>query len=152
MGRGFLYTQEQARAITGIGQETLRHWRKVVPYLAIKSGKAARFSFSDLVGLLVTRRVTERLGVNISQVQGGIDCLFRLLANEGIFRAGTVAVVQSSVSLLMGSEAQLKELLNGPTVLIPLDQVIEDLQAKLLSGVRLPPRSVDPLLAEAASR
>jgi hypothetical protein len=48
------FTQEQARTLTDVSVETIRHWRKVVPSLANKPGKSARFTFSDVVGLAVT--------------------------------------------------------------------------------------------------
>lgn len=148
----FLYTQEQARSVTGIGQETLRHWRKLVPYLAAKSGKAARFSFGDFVGLAVTREITDRLGISISCVQDGIESLFRVLAQLTAVQPGSIAVLQHCVSSVVISETRLGSLECEPTVLIPLDPVIEDLRAKLLSGLKLPAQSVLPFFAEAVSQ
>jgi hypothetical protein len=148
----FLYTQEQARSGTGIGQEALRHWRKHVPYLAAKSGKAARFSFGDLVGLAVTRELTDGLGISISQVHDGVELLFHALARETIIRPGSVALLQGKLSLLIGADSQLSVLSRAPAALIPLDPIIENLRAKFLSGLRLPPQSVLPFFAEAASQ
>ena len=45
------FTQDQMRTLTGVSVETVRHWRKTIPYLATKTGKAARFSFAELLGL-----------------------------------------------------------------------------------------------------
>src|ERR1700735_1181905 len=73
------YTQEQARTVAEISIETFRHWRKVVPYLQHRSGKSARFSFSDLVGLALTRCIVD-LGVKIGDVSVGIEAMFCSLA------------------------------------------------------------------------
>ena len=138
--------------MTGIGQEALRHWRRHVPYLAAKSGKAARFSFGDLVALAVTREITEGLGVGISQVHDGIESLFRTLAQQTVIRPDTVAVLQGRVSSLVVADTQLSALSRTPAALVPLGTIIEDLQAKLLDGIRLPPQSVLPFSAEAVSQ
>lgn len=55
------FTQDQMRTVTGVSIETVRHWRKIVPYLATKAGKAARFSFADLLGLAVTNELVGSL-------------------------------------------------------------------------------------------
>lgn len=151
MGAEFLYTQEQARAVTGIGQETLRHWRKMIPYLAAKSGKRARFSFGDFLGLSVTREVTGGLGVSISHVRDGIESLFGILSEETVVHPGSIAVLRNSISFIV-REPQLGSLRGEPAVLVPLDPVIEGLQSKLLHGLKLPPQSVFPFFAEAISR
>lgn len=152
MNGQFLYTQEQARTVTGIGQEALRHWRKRVPYLATKSGKAARFSFGDLVGLAVTREVTDKLGTSIGHVHGGIESLFKILADQAVIQAGSIAILQCPDSSFIVREIQFSALGNAPAVLVPLDPLIEDLRSKLLNGLRLPPQSVLPFFAEAISQ
>jgi len=152
MNEQFLYTQEQARAVTGIGQEALRHWRKRVPYLAAKSGKAARFSFGDLIGLAVIREVTDKLGVSIGHVHDGIESLFKTLAEQSVIQAGSIAILKSPDSSLIGRDTQLGALGGVATVLVPLDPLIEDLRSKLLNGLRLPPQSVLPFFAEAVSQ
>jgi hypothetical protein len=151
MDAEFLYTQEQARAVTGIGQETLRHWRRLIPYLAAKSGKTARFSFGDFLGLSITREVTGNLGVSISHVRDGIESLFRILSEETVVHPGSVAVLRNSISFIVGG-SQLSLTGGEPVVLVPLDPVIEGLQTKLLHGLKLPPQSVFPFFAEAISR
>ena len=151
MSTEFLYTQEQARTVTGIGQETLRHWRKLIPYLAAKSGKTARFSFGDFLGLSVTREVTGSLGVSISHVRDGIESLFRILSEETVVHPGSIAVLRNSTSFIV-RESQLGSTGGELAVLVPLDPVIESLQTTLLHGLKLPPQSVLPFFAEAISR
>src|SRR5262245_31196159 len=89
------FTQEQARTLTGVSVEAIRHWRKAVPYLANKPGKSARFTFADVVGLAVTQEVTN-FGVRITCVGDGIDALFQLLAqSSGVLEDGIALVTAS---------------------------------------------------------
>jgi len=74
------FTQEQARALTGVTPAAVRHWRRVIPYLALKSGKSARFTFADLVGLAITGQLVASFGVRIAEFADGIDSLFRALS------------------------------------------------------------------------
>lgn len=74
------FTQDQMRSLTGVSVETLRHWRSVVPYLASKSGKAARFGFGDVVGLAVLRELVDHFGLQVGSVSDPLDQTFRLLA------------------------------------------------------------------------
>src|SRR3569833_451825 len=93
------YTQDQMRALTGVSVETVRHWRKAVPYMATKTGKAARFSFADLLGLAVTNELVRSQGVHIGTVSSGVDALFRLLADASaqVLDGGVVFVFVSGV-------------------------------------------------------
>lgn len=75
------FTQEQARDIAEVSSGDLRAWRKVVQYLAEKPGKAARFTFADLVGLIITSELTNRFGVRISDIGNSVDRLFHELAD-----------------------------------------------------------------------
>jgi hypothetical protein len=90
------FTQEQARDVVGVSAEKLRHWRKAVPYLQRKAGKAARFTFADMIGLAVTRQVVDGLGVGIANLRIGVDKLFELLSRtEASQLSDMVAVVST---------------------------------------------------------
>ena len=95
------YTQDQMRTLTGVSVETVRHWRKTVPYLASKTGKAARFTFADLLGLAVTNELVSSLGVHIATVSVGVDALFRLLGTSSALALnGSVAFVTATSATL----------------------------------------------------
>lgn len=137
------FTQDQMRALTGVSVETVRHWRKTIPYLAMKAGKAARFSFADLLGLAVTNELVSSLGVHIGTVSTGVDALFRLLANS------PAPILEGSVALVTPNAASLGEVGSWnlsrtaqPTLAIPLDPLISRLQQHVLP--------VTPPLSQAA--
>ena len=101
-----LFTQEQVRTLTGVSAETIRHWRKAVPYLAAKSGKSARFTFADIVGLAITREFIATLGVQIGNVHVGVNALFHLLAetHPALFQ-GAIVTITASKALLSSAES-----------------------------------------------
>ena len=128
------YTQDQMRTLTGVSVETVRHWRKTVPYLASKTGKAARFTFADLLGLAVTNELVSSLGVHIATVSAGVDALFRLLADSSTMTLNGAVVFVTPTSATMrdlGPEG-LGPVPTQPTVTIPLDPLITRLQQHML--------------------
>ena len=144
------YTQDQMRALTGVSVETVRHWRKTVPYLATKTGKAARFSFTDLLGLAVTNELVRSLGVHIGTVSSGVDALFRLLADASapVLDGGVVLVTPTGATFhesgawSVGPAAQ-------PTLAIPLNPLIARLQQHMLPVMPLPSQATLPFPPEA---
>lgn len=144
------FTQDQMRALTGVSAETVRHWRKTIPYLASKTGKAARFSFADLLGLAVTHELVNSLGVHIGTVSVGVDVLFRLLSNS------TPSILEGVVVLITPTAATLRESANWsiaaaaePTVAIALDPLISRLQQNVLPVAPFPSQATLPFLPEA---
>lgn len=61
------FTQLQAREALGLSVETLRHWRKVLPYLNVRQGRQAHLSFGDLVALAALRCLVDELELSIGQ-------------------------------------------------------------------------------------
>ncbi|TNC08784.1 hypothetical protein FF100_28530 [Methylobacterium terricola] len=143
------YTQEQAREAVGVSAEKLRHWRKSVPYLRHKTGKSARFTFSDLLGLAVTLEIVGRLGVGVGAVGAGVSELFELLGRAELSRLGqTVAVVTSDEARLCAA-GEVPWSQPGDAVLaVPCWPLIER-----LSGLLLPippePQSAHPFPPQA---
>ena len=95
------FTQEQARTLTGVSVETIRHWRKAIPYLSSKTGKAARFTFADVLGLAVTHELVDSFGVHIASLSAGVDAFFRLLASSG------PASLEGAIVFITSTEATL---------------------------------------------
>lgn len=139
------------RTLTGVSVETVRHWRKNVPYLASKTGKAARFSFSDLLGLAVTNELVGSLGVHIGTISPGIDALFVLLADASI------PVLDGSIAFITPTSASLHELgawgsesvPTEPTFTIPLNPLIARLQLHMLPVTPAPSQAALPFPPEA---
>lgn len=135
------------RALTGVSVETFRHWRKAVPYLAAKTGKAARFGFPDLLGLAVTNVLVSALGVHIAAVSTGVDALFRLLIHRPeIMSDGVVAFVTSTTANLH-DDSDVALALTHPALVVPLAPLIAQIQ-HMLSIMPSPSQAVLPFPPE----
>ena len=137
------------RGLTGVSVETVRHWRKTVPYLASKTGKAARFSFADLLGLAVTNELVGSFGVHIGTVNTGLDALFRLLARSpAASLEGCVALVTPKSASLAGTKDWTAGPMTQPTLAIPLDPLISRLQRNVLPVTPPPNQAALPFPPE----
>lgn len=139
------------RSLTGVSVETVRHWRKTVPYLASKTGKAARFSFADLLGLAVTNELVSSLGVHIATISTGVDALFRLLANSSALalNGAVVFVTPTSATLHDTGPEGVGPAPTQPTLAIPLDPLIARLQQHMLPVMPVPRQAALPFPPEA---
>ena len=127
------FTQEQARTLTGVSAETIRHWRKVVPYLAAKPGKSARFTFADVVGLAVTRELIVSFGVHIASVGPGINRIFQILSEtRPTLLEDAIAVVTAQGASLSATDEFTNERLSGPALVVPLNPLIARLRHHMM--------------------
>lgn len=126
------FTQDQARALIGVSPETIRHWRKAVPYLSAKAGKAARYSFPELLGLAITNELVKTLGVHIAVVSNGVDALFHLLARSN------ASSLQEGVAIVTAHQAFLhKEVVLGEqsALIVPLRPLVMRIQQSMLPAL-----------------
>lgn len=72
------YTQAQLRGAVGISLDTYRHWKRVLPPLAAKSGRAAAFSIGDIVAVSVVRRLTETAGIRVAHLSDVAPAIFEI--------------------------------------------------------------------------
>jgi hypothetical protein len=122
--RQILFTQDQARTLAGVSVETVRHWRKIIPYISARAGKAARFSFSDVVGLAITQELVKTFGVHIATLSTGVDAMFRLLARTPSLDDVVVLITAEEAFL---HKAQ-NELPSAPVLVIPLAPLVSEIQ------------------------
>lgn len=145
------FTQEQARTLTGVTPETLRHWRKNVQYLAAKAGKAARFSFPEIVGLAITRDLIETFDVGIGTIHNGIDALFHALArSKPSDLLATVAIISKQSARLRSSDDLGDINLTQAALVVACAPIIRRIRGHVLPEARqsiqphlpFPPRAV----------
>lgn len=72
------YSLSQLRETVGLSVETYRHWRRVLPPLAGKGGRAPCFSIGDLVAASVLHRLTEIAGVRVGHLVDMSTSIFRI--------------------------------------------------------------------------
>jgi hypothetical protein len=127
------FTQEQVRDIAQVTPGDVRQWRKSVPYLAAKPGKAARFAYSDLVGLSLTREFTRTLGVRISEIGAGVDALFRALAEaRPAHLEGLVAIVERASGRLVPANDLTPRQVAWPSIVAPCDPILAKIGARMM--------------------
>ena len=149
--RAIQFTQDQTRTLTGVSVETVRHWRRAIPYLSSKTGKAARFSFTDLLGLAVTNELVNSFGVHIATLSAGVDALFRLLATSGPASLdGAIVFVTATEAILheAGTEG-IDKVPAKPALMIPLAPLIAKIQRHMLPFVPVSSQTVLPFPPEA---
>ncbi|TGQ51535.1 hypothetical protein EN836_23465 [Mesorhizobium sp. M1C.F.Ca.ET.193.01.1.1] len=123
--RTIQFTQEQARVLADVSPGDVRAWRKAVPYLAAKSGKAARFTFADLVGLAITANLTGAFHVRISDMGTGVDALFRALAQARPPHLENLIALIDTASARLVPTADLGAChFTGPIFVVPCDPIL----------------------------
>ena len=129
------YTQAQMRETVGLSLETYRHWRRVLPPLATKGGRAACFSVGDLMAASILHRLTETAGVRVGHLSDISTAIFNIcntspwaaLVSKMLF----VDVEQRTCSL----ERALKSHQDANLILsCRLDPVLAQLRDGLLRG------------------
>ncbi|XXG31425.1 MAG: hypothetical protein WJ306_02195 [Ferrovum myxofaciens] len=124
----------KSRTLTGVSVETVRHWRKAIPYLSSKTGKVARFTFADLLGLAVTHELVNSFGVHIATLSAGVDSLFRLLAASGpaSLDGAIVFITSIEATLYEGGVEGVGQVPAKPALMIPLAPLIAKIQRHML--------------------
>lgn len=131
------YTQEQTREIVGLSVETLRHWRHVVPYLRSKTGKAARYTFSDLICLSVVREVTNA-GIPISGIAGGVNELFKLISKTFLQNLRGKFIALNLNNAVIVSESSWHEVAEkSVTIIVSCDFILIRLQNELYPVIEI---------------
>ncbi|HEH6433348.1 TPA: MerR family transcriptional regulator [Pseudomonas aeruginosa] len=87
------YTPQQVLSAIGIGQQTLRYWRKVLPPLANRQGHSACFSFWDLVALKAVNLLVAQAGVAIGSVATISEEIFAACKTPALLDAGEHAIL-----------------------------------------------------------
>jgi hypothetical protein len=127
------FTQEQVRDIAQISSGDLRQWRKSVPYLAERPGKKARFAFSDVVALAITRELTGSLGARISEISLGIDTLFRLLSQvRPTDLGGLIAIIESRSAELLSAHELSQRKFTAAYFIAPCDPLIAEIGSHMI--------------------
>lgn len=134
------FTPEQAREMAELGPETLRHWRKAVPYLSAKKGKAARFTFAEIVGLAVLRHASGCFGIQVSFVSVAIDemfvalCRYPTLNDNGLH----IRLTTEEARVVDGRDLSSDEC--KPAILVPLSPIVEKLNQRILPTFTVAPQ------------
>jgi hypothetical protein len=91
----------QLKSILDVTEETLRHWRKVLPGLSQRKGKSAKFSVADVIALKLIKRLSQDIGIKISRLAPISSSLFEICNNTPYIKLqrGCIAIdIESNVA------------------------------------------------------
>jgi hypothetical protein len=138
------FTQDHVRTLTGVSVEAVRHWRKTVTYLSTKTGKVARFSFTDVVGLAVTSEIVNSLGVHIGTVSSGIDALFRLLNQISPASLDSATVLVTGTDAVLYREDGRSLSIATPALIVPLAPFVAKIRHQMMPTAMGPYSATQP--------
>ena len=127
------YTPSQVRQVIGIPQETLRHWRAVLPSLAGLKGHAPVFRPGQLLGLAVVRVLVEDLGLSVGALKAADRDIFEICGSPQWLRLARGYLLVRPAD---GSAKFLDTLADADvgqaSIVLPLDRIVASLREALL--------------------
>lgn len=121
-------TPQQVANIAELSDQTLRHWRHVLPPLAGLNGYTPCFAPSDALALLIVRHFVKVMGISVSALATVSTGLFSLCRNTSwpqlSDRHLLVNIERGDVSLLT---PELN--IDSPAIIVPMRPFLEQLQS-----------------------
>jgi hypothetical protein len=121
-------TPQQVAEVAQLSDQTLRHWRRVLPPLAGLNGYTPCFAPGDALALLVVRHLVKVMGISVSALASASISLFDLCRNTSwpqlADRRLLVLIERGAVNILTG-DPELEE----PAILVPMRPFALQLQA-----------------------
>ena len=137
-----LYTPLQVREAAGIPKETLRYWRKSLPFLIGGNSYKPRYEPGDLLAFGVIRLLCVDLGMNIKGVTPFAQQIFvQLKAEQWSYLRSCYLVVDFGRRAVEVVESVPPNSLKLSCV-ISLGDLISELTDKLLAGANLGSQTV----------
>jgi hypothetical protein len=123
------FKRAQILELLGITPDTLRHWKKALPPIAEKDGRADDYTYSELVSLGIVARAVQQVGVQVSLFTPVAKELFVTVAKllESDFTGVTLYVDARSVGLIDSRDLPDAEAM----VLVRLQPVVDDLRSRI---------------------
>ena len=132
--RHMRYTQSQVRELLDLPIQTYRYWARTVPHLRCRAGKGSPFTTGDILGLALTKRACDSLGIAIGSVSTGLDAMFRTL-DSGPWPMGLDChLVLSATSAVFVAPLSPEACagMGEVTLVIPCTSIMDGLRSRLL--------------------
>lgn len=117
-------TTQQARSIAGVSSEAWRHWRKQLPHLSSKKGKAARFTMGEIVVLCAVEKIVSTLGVRVAIISDSLDHLFQISAPMSLHYLQECLFLVTVEEGKVVKTSQLQKIAS-PALVIPCNSFVE---------------------------
>jgi hypothetical protein len=126
-------TPQQVADLAHLSDQTLRHWRCVLPPLAGLNGYTPCFTPGDALALLVLRHLVKTMGISVGALAAASIDLFSLCRSTSwpqLADRRLLVQVEQGRAILLADEPDL----DTPAVLVPMRPFAEQLQAAWASS------------------
>lgn len=128
-------TAGQLRECVGLTKETFRHWRAVVPFLALGNSRSARFSPQHLLATATLYEISNQTGIGVGSLKNISEKVFSVCAKNPwttLENAYLILDVHSnSCEIGMSSDLPLSDRI---MIVCPLKTIIRNLHKSLSLG------------------
>jgi hypothetical protein len=126
----------QVRSVLGVNEQTLRYWKRMYPILAKRRGYGPCYSFSEVLVLLITKRLVDELGADVSKLMPMAEALFTACRESARLLTGahqTMWIDLETMTLISQEKtpddsAQLR-------IAIPVSALALELRARVLQAL-----------------
>lgn len=122
------YTPSEFRDALGITQETLRHWRKVIPVFANRRGYTPVFAVEDLILGGIIKRLRDSTGVSASHLANISMNIkqFCTVTSIDLMRKSTLVLdMDNSTCSFLNDESYIDQ--SGVKIIIPLLPILTEI-------------------------
>lgn len=129
-------TPAQFRNSIGITQETLRHWRKVLPIFQGRTGYAPIFTAGDLVAGAILKALKDSCGISIKKFAGHSIEIGKICNGTpwAALNTSTLVLNLDDGDCLLISKMQSLDITNL-SISVPLGPIVEELTRGLLLNI-----------------
>lgn len=128
----------QMQELAGVRREQLRHWRKVLPPLEGRDGRADSYTFAEVMALAVIREAVDGLGMPVTRLKTCAGDVFALFADLEDFGGLPELLFVSSDGELTAADAPNSRSFAAIRVSILFAQVRERLAPEIRRQLSLP--------------
>jgi len=130
------YTPAQVRDLVVISEETLRHWRKVLPPIKDKRGYAPCFTYGEVLALKIIILLVSEFGMGVRTFSKSADKFFDSVTNAARFPEQVEYLIfePESDSIRITRKGELEYHLQTIGLVVPIEPIIFELRQKLLTG------------------
>lgn len=126
----------QVRTVLGVNEQTLRYWKRTYPELSGRRGYGPCYSFSEVLVLLITKRLVDRLGVDVSKLIPMAEALF-IVCRESprlLTQAGGIVWIDIE-TMKLTSQACDTNVDTPLCIALPLNTLAVELRSRLLGAL-----------------
>lgn len=131
----------QILEVTGIGKETLRHWKRVLTPIQNRDGRSQRYGYPELVSLCVIAQAVQALAIPIGRFANDAPWLFDAIEAQTKPGGSPMVLYIMREGMEFGHEHELPD---AETIsLIRVKSVIERIKSKILDVEESPAAQLD---------